>query len=186
MTRNHGFPSDERSNPYPGLIDDWKVQLVRRRARQLGFRRHELGDALEELILPILQFRFDPDRSHGASEKTALCALIDHQLKALVRKQARYRKHVKALCQSRTPLKRCRKHVLPSTADFSSPGERMEFAELLAPLSSEQHQVCLALIDGHSIAQIAESLGCSWHRINRIIDQVRHHLRQQGVRGVQP
>lgn len=66
-------------NSYDGVLDDWKLKLITRRARRMGFRDFELDDAQQQTVLALLHFRFDPARANGACESTAVTAVIDRQ-----------------------------------------------------------------------------------------------------------
>ncbi len=72
-------------NNYASVIEKWKVDLIVSRARRLGFRRQDLDDAQQQIVVELLSFEFDPTRSNGATEETAVTALIDHQLLSLRR-----------------------------------------------------------------------------------------------------
>jgi len=171
------------ANPYAGVIEGWKVSLVRQRARLMGFRSHEMDDVLQELALPILRFRYRPERSNGATEKTALCALIDRQLKALVRKQTRYRKHLKRLRASRYGFNSHGKHVPPRSADFRTPDVELAPTELLASVPAECREVCRLLFEFDSVNAIAEQLGWGWHRVHRYLIRAFEHLQRRERRG---
>jgi hypothetical protein len=57
-------------------LDD-KLNLIKSRARLLGFRRHDLEDAVQEVMLAVLEFEYAPEKSNGATETTALTTVID-------------------------------------------------------------------------------------------------------------
>ncbi len=63
---------------YEGVVDHWKVDLIRTRARRLGVRRHDLEDAQQEIALDVQKFHFKSAKSNGACERTAHPALA-HQ-----------------------------------------------------------------------------------------------------------
>ena len=79
-----------RHNIYEGVIDDWKVELFRMCAKRLGIRRHDLEDVQQEIVLDVLDFRFDAAKSNGACERTALTSLIDRRLMTMLRGKRRY------------------------------------------------------------------------------------------------
>ncbi len=47
---------------YDGIIDQWKVDLIIHRAKLLGFRQHEIPDALQEIVLVVIKFEYDPNK----------------------------------------------------------------------------------------------------------------------------
>src|SRR5690606_35105821 len=87
-------------NDYGDVIEKWKVDLILARAKRVGFRRHDLEDAQQQIVPVVLRFAFEPERSNGASEATALVALIDHQLITMRRARDRYARRVSPLEES--------------------------------------------------------------------------------------
>lgn len=77
---------------YRGVLARWKVELIAKRARRMGFRADEIPDIQQQIVVDLLAFQFD--RANGAKESTALQALIDNQLKKICRSTARYRAHL--------------------------------------------------------------------------------------------
>ena len=74
-----------RPNHYEPVLQKWQSDLIIARARRMGFRGHDLLDAQQEVALAVMLFRFDLAKSNGAAETTALTALIDRQLKTMLR-----------------------------------------------------------------------------------------------------
>jgi hypothetical protein len=60
----------------------------------MGFRRQDLDDVQQQVSIALLQFNFDEARSNGASERTAITAVIDRQLRKI-------RRSVKKILQER-------------------------------------------------------------------------------------
>ena len=67
-----------------------KLDLVKSRARIMGFRRHDLEDAVQEVMLSVLEFQYDPEQPNGGTETTALITVIDRRLLILKRAKRRY------------------------------------------------------------------------------------------------
>jgi hypothetical protein len=78
--REHMFQND-----YGEVVEKWKVALILRRAIRMGFRRHDLEDVQQQVVVELLAFTFDPAKSNGASETTVITALIDNTLKTIRR-----------------------------------------------------------------------------------------------------
>jgi len=169
-----------RHNSYEGVVEDWKVELIRMRAKRLGIRRHDLEDAQQEIVLDVLDFRFDAAKSNGACERTALTSLIDRRLMTMLRAKRRYAQRV---------------HSLPTTTEdgpdehepFTEPIPQQQLAmdvrEAVDSLSAEEQTICRLLADGESITEIARQLGRSWHTVNRIVGRVRTHFERIGLDG---
>ena len=158
---------------YDTMIEPWKTDLVVRRARRMGFRRDELDDVQQELALEVMAFRYDPHKSNGATERTALRALIDNQLKKLVRRRARYRTHVE----------RSREHVASRGARVADTELAMDVRAAVASLDEEDRVVCRALGLGLTRHEIAQSLRCGWHTVDRIIERVRRRFEEYELDG---
>jgi hypothetical protein len=81
-------------NQYDSVIDKSKLAWINSRARRMGFRRQDLDDVQQQVSIALLQFNFDEARSNGASERTAITAVIDRQLRKI-------RRSVKKILQER-------------------------------------------------------------------------------------
>jgi len=63
-------------NRYNGVLEGWKVLLIRARARRLKFRGQDLDEAVQEVALALIDFRFDSAHPSQASEQTASDAVM--------------------------------------------------------------------------------------------------------------
>lgn len=157
---------------YDGLVERWKVDLIATRARRMGFRKDEFPDIQQQIILDVMAFRFDADKSNGAKESTALQALIDNHLKNICRASARYQAHLEQLGGER-----------PFETDFESEELAADIRETLATLPDREQDVCLALARGSSKHEIAERLGCGWHTVDRLVHRIRERFTENGLDG---
>ena len=73
------------TNAVEQLTLNEKLNLIKTRARLMGFRRHDLEDAVQEVMLEVLEFKYEPEKSNGATETTALTTVIDRKLVSLTR-----------------------------------------------------------------------------------------------------
>ncbi|TET37968.1 MAG: sigma-70 family RNA polymerase sigma factor [Planctomycetota bacterium] len=156
---------------YDGLVESWKVDLIISRAKRMGFRCDEMEDLQQELILDVMHFRYDTAKSNGATETTALIALIDNRLKKLRRSETRYRAHLERLAVER---KRAYAST-PSECWVNDVREAVEF------LPMREYMVCCLLGRGYSKLQIANALGCGWHTVDRLMRRIRKHLLALGL-----
>lgn len=157
---------------YDGIIEKWKVNLIISRAKRCGFKPHELPDALQEAVLVVLEFKYDPDHAQGATERTALVAVIDNRLRKMKRAATRYRTHLERLGDSATEFSR-------DEIDTRA----MDVASAIGDLSPREQQVCRGLADGLSVAQMAKWMGCGWHTVDRIIRRLRQRFEELGLEG---
>jgi len=168
-------------NDYEGLLESWKVQLIVERAKRKGFRAHEIEDALQEIVLALLNYQYDPNQPNGGSEKTAVTSLIDKNLTFIQRTRARHAKHVQKYGERLGSRKEEdqldwsqaeAEHRIDLRYDMATVGSRMK------PLERE---ICTGLSQGKSRLQIAKSLGLTPYRLDRIIDEIADVLREAGL-----
>lgn len=159
------------TNTYSGLLEDWKVRLIRRRARRRGFRGQDMDDAVQQVVIAFLDFRYDESRSNGASETTVLTAIIDRQLAMIRRGEARERQRIEQVATSRD-----------ASYEPSNNEEVVHVVRAaIGQLSSFDRGVCDLLVDGHSTNEVAEEYGISWHTANAAVERIRRHLERSGV-----
>jgi len=164
-------------NDYGAVIEKWKVDLIISRARRLGFRRQDLEDAQQQIVIALLAFEFDAERSNGATEETAVTALIDHQLLTLRRTRERYGRRVSGtddeLRDDNALAMECleAKHLIAAN----------DVETVMARLSPVARQVCSALADGLSLNEISQRLGVGWHTVERQVRGIRQCFEQLGI-----
>lgn len=162
----------------PHYRKEWNADLIVIRARRFGLRGSDIDDVLQEIILDVIGFSFNPDRSNGAGQRTALIALIDNRLRELRRKHRRYEGHVRrAGAQHR--------HVPPAASDASHFIRvsliQMDIRDAVARLGPLERAVCARLAQGHSIHRIASDLGCGWKRVVSAMHNIRRKFESWGV-----
>ncbi len=164
-------------NQYGPAIDKSKVDLIAARARRLGFRRQDIEDAQQQIVLVLMDFRFDAAKSNGATEKTVITAIIDRQLLAIRRSRRRYASHVAGS-----------EHIPLDVADATdSKTSQRQFAMMVdlekarTHLSSEAREICDSLAGGSSLNAIAEQMGLSWHTVRRQVVQIRQCFVRLGI-----
>ncbi len=153
----------------------WKFNLIRARAFRRGFRGAELDDVQQEIAIEAMTFEFRPDRANGATETTALTAMIDRRLAMARRRERRYQRRLD--------------HVRESVprGPFTEPSCEGRMASVLdvraavASLGPVDREICWALADGESIDAIARRLGCGWHTVKRRVDCLRERFCQMGL-----
>lgn len=162
---------------YTQAIDHWKLKLVRARAIRMGFRGADLSDVLQEVVLEILGFRFEPARANGATEATALTALIDRRLNMARRREYRYQRHIER-------IQMWMNSVDTGELDREEQINRsMDVQCILARLEPEDQELCRMLSAGQSIEVIADQFGCGWHTVKRRVDRLRNIFVENGMDG---
>jgi RNA polymerase sigma factor (sigma-70 family) len=168
-------------NDYTGVVEDWKLDLILERARDKGFRPEEMEDAQQELVLALLNFRFDPQKANGGGESSAIRALIDRQLAFIQRRCVRAKNRIKRyrLLSGIAESKDSEPQLEPDHADLLSLSADVEAT--VASLSPKEKAVCSAIAKGLSREAIAEALGFSRYEVDRLLDRIRAKFIDAGL-----
>jgi RNA polymerase sigma factor (sigma-70 family) len=161
----------ERLN-YDGLVEQWKVDLIVGRAKCMGFRNDEIPDVQQEIILDVLEFQYDPNKSNGAKERTVLQALIDNRLRHIRRTAMREKAKVERI-----------KDQVRQTCDNAEQQCALDVQDVVADLTPREQVVCRALAEGRSKHEIAKQMGCGWHTVDRLVRHIRDHFEKIGLDG---
>lgn len=157
-------------NKYDGIFEPWKVKLICQRARRMGFRGCDLDDAQQQVVLALLDFRFDSAKSNGATEATALTAVIDRQLAMIRRSEARAKQRLEIAQE------RCEEAYEATEMILA-----IDVASAIALLPELDQRICRELAQGNSINQLANTLGISWHSARAHIEAIRRHFEELGL-----
>lgn len=168
---------------YGPEVERWKVRLIVDRARRFGFAADELADVQQEVILDVMAFRFDQTRSNGATEATALRAVIDRRLKAIRRAKARYERRVEHLKSALGASEGEPHQGQPVSRPRDSASLAVDVRDALAMLSPEDRSLCLGLAEGKTIRQIAAERRCSWSKVQRQVERIRRRFQALGLDG---
>jgi RNA polymerase sigma factor (sigma-70 family) len=160
---------------YDGLIEHWKVELIEGCARRMGFPAHEIDDLKQEIVLELIDFKFDKSKSNGAKESTAVQALIMNQLRNKQRGCAREHAKIKRYKQL---MPRCDESQMSMR-----PCELDDVRDAIAGLTPFCKEVALRLINGESRESIRKQLGCSWHTVDRAIRRILEHFQELNPEG---
>lgn len=162
----------------PQYRKEWNADLILIRARRFGLHGSDIDDAFQEVILDVIGFCFDPVRSNGAGQRTALIALIDNRLRELRRKHRRYDRHVRRAADEY-------RHVPPAASDASQFIRvtliEMDVRDAVARLGPLEQAVCARLAQGHSVNRIASDLGCGWKRVVSAMHNIRQKFESWGL-----
>lgn len=169
---------------YEGLIEPWKVQLIAWRARRTGLKGHDLEDALQQIVMQLIEFRYDPTKVEQATEKTALISVIDKQLAMIRRRESRHRRKLEGLKRrtllgggdqvDRQPAFSAEERAMSLTTDVR---------EAIAELPPLAQNICDGLLNGDSVRQISDRLGMSWRAVHRQICGIRGYFEFIGIGG---
>ena len=171
--------NDELISLYEGVIETWKAQLALYRIQAMRFPKHDWPDLMQELAILIMGFNYDPANSKGASERTALFAVINRHLFYLKRGRRRAKESF------------ARYLGLLGVRDdgtFVGPGQytepesflSMDVQETIQGLSEFDQQVAKGLANGLSRHEIAKKLDCDWKSVNKAIPRIKIHFEEHG------
>jgi len=171
----------EMGNTYGQLIEKWKVDIIADRALKRGFRPDELDDVQQEIIPAVLAFRFDSEKSNGATERTALTALVNNRLTFIQRGRARQLKHhdrYMELTGMKTdkPVEEIADDVNPNAVALA-----FDVREAVAGLEPQERAVCAALSRGDNRLGIARAMGMTRCAVTRMIGHIREQFQAVGL-----
>jgi len=155
--------------------------LVRARALRQGFRGDDLKDVLQEVLLEVMGFEFQPARANGATESTVLTSLIDRRLSMARRRRQRYQRHLDRFHQ-RTDLNRNGSDIIEMGHETQI-DRSLDVQNVLTKLEPADRELCKMLSAGMSVEAIANQLSCGWHTVKRRIDRLRRYFEEMGLDG---
>ena len=157
-------------NKYDGCLEQWKVDLIVHRALALGFREDEILDIQQDLVLEVMNFKYDPEHSKGAQENTVLQALIDNQLMKRRRSEQRRNDHTAEL-----------RWITELEENDSETKLSIDIENAIRYLPNLQRQICIALSEGCSIPEIAKAMGIHRITVYRHIRKIRDYFKSLGL-----
>ncbi|MCA9090575.1 MAG: sigma-70 family RNA polymerase sigma factor [Planctomycetaceae bacterium] len=168
----------------PRHIEPWKFELVRERARRMGFQAADIDDAVQEIAIELLDFKYDPAAANTATEKTVVTHLIDNRLRMMRRAESRYQRRLEAMNEAARPAV----HTTVDEPDErrepayeENPGAVLDVHNALATLDAPEREVCQLLGEGHSLSDVARILGCSQTTVRTHVDKIRERFTELEV-----
>ena len=166
-------------NEYGDLIERWKVDLIRMRARRFGFRPCDIPDLEQTIVLELLGIDYDPNREGGTTERTFGIAVIDRQLKEALRSRSRHCRRINQEAQSLDAVPAVSEGVADS--QHYRPQLRLDIESAMMGLTPTERTICEALREGHTQADIARTRGCSRAAVSKQVARMAQKLRQWGL-----
>lgn len=170
------------TNAVERLTLDDKLNLIKSRARLMGFRRHDLEDAVQEVMLTVLEFEYDVEKSNGATETTALTTVIDRRLNLLRRSQRRYAGLIeRATDRLAVEYQGCEDGPFELDRTGEERVASAELEDVIATMDDEMQQVCRLMMQGMLTRGISRRLKMGWNRVDELISTIRERLEAAGL-----
>jgi len=168
-------------NDYGGLIERWKVDLIRVRARRLYFRNDEIDDLEQIIVRELLKTDFKPDAAGGSSERTFVIAVIDRQLMKVKRDRRRDVRRVNQESRSLDDERVFTEKNFLSLSRTDKHDVRLDVKEALLKLTPAQRAICRALGEGYTQAEIARMTGRSKAAVCAEVKKLAEKFRKWGL-----
>lgn len=166
---------------YADIIEPWKVELIIRRARRWGINSSDLEDVQQEIVLSLLDFVFDPQHANGASEVTAVTAVIDRRLAMIRRRETRHLRREERFRALAVVVDEVLRVTPNAVLDEDDRNLTIDLRTVIDELSPRARRVCEYLSEGRTLNEISGLLGIDWRAVRREVDAIRLHLQQSGL-----
>lgn len=165
---------------YNGVVEKWKIRLAVSKIRAFKLPKSEWEDALQEIAVAIHEFEFDPAKSNGAKESTAICGLITNLLRNMIRSRLRDQRKTKDYALTLSL------EMDPETGEAVDPREQpdaffsSDFAAVLAQMTQQEREVCVRRARGESQRQVCRAMRLRWERLQQLTMSIRGRLEEAG------
>ncbi|MCL2645402.1 MAG: helix-turn-helix domain-containing protein [Phycisphaerales bacterium] len=159
------------ANNYAGMVPPEVLELIARRVRYYRIRADEHDDLQQQIVPLLMEFRYDPAISNGASETTAMTAVIDNQIKVHRRANRRHQRRIERM------QTQVRESTTDATADL-----RLDLKNAMTQLSEQDRVICQHLAQGHTTTDIAQRLNCCRATVDHAVWRIRKTFEDTGLK----
>lgn len=163
-------------NGYEGLMEGWKLAMIRAEIASMRFPAHERDDAMQEAVLAVLDFTYQPEKANGTSEEATFHAVIRQRLSHFRRKALRATGRERRYLQI---VGNVEEQCVPDTTEAVALSE--DVSAVLRKLSPKQRAAVEAVARGGTLDEIAEKLGTSRYHIQMALFVARQHFEAHGM-----
>ena len=135
---------------------------------------------MQELSIVMLEFRFDPTKANGASQKTVFYEVIQRNLSKEMR--TRYRDVARLNRYARQMGVKADGTGEEPSCHLSAPLD-IDVVLVSQGLSEFDQKVCRGITSSKTRAAIARELECEWGTVNRALRRIRKYFTECGLNG---
>lgn len=172
--------NEQLLNWYKGAFEAWKARLAISRIKAMGFPKRDWADLMQDLAVVILKFNYDPDHANGATEQTALYAVINRHLLYRMRRRYRDRQGFEQYLRS-LGIHEDGSFVGPEPCAKVDYALGMDIERALLGLSKFDRAVAHGLAEGMSKVALAQKLGCEWNTIHKAVGRIQQAFLDAGL-----
>jgi len=158
------------ANNYAEMVPPEVLELIARRVRYYRIRADEHDDLQQQIVPLLMEFRYDPAIANGASETTAMTAVIDNQIKVHRRANRRHQRRIERM------QTQVRESTIDTTIDL-----RVDLKNTLSQLSPPDRTICQHLSQGHTTTDIAQLLNCCRATVDHAVWRIRRVFKDAGL-----
>ena len=168
-------------NDYGDLVESWKVDLIRTRAKRFFFREDEIPDLEQIIVMELLKVAYHPDVPGGASEATFVIAVIDHQFRNTKRYRAREKRRSDYEALSIEDGPNVWDEIKSLSVEQDDQGLRLDLAHAMRHVRPVEREICVALGQGQKQAAIARATGRSRAAVCEAVRRIRSEFLRRGI-----
>jgi len=174
---NKNGPMRGPHSDYGDLIERWKVDLIRMRAKRFLFRKDEIPDLEQSIVMELMNVDYRPDAPGGASEATFVIAVIDRQLRNIKRYRAREKRRWDYEALSIEDGPNVWDEIKSLSVEQDDQGLRLDQAHAMRHVRPVEREICAALGQGQKQAAVARATGRSRAAVCEAVRTARRSLR---------
>lgn len=165
---------------YEGAFAPWKARLALARIKAMRFPKSDWPDLMQELAILILRFEYDPQRTNGAKEETALFAAMNRHLLFLMRGRCRERQSFDRYLRS-LGIREDGSYVGSEPSTEMDVPLGMDVEEAVRGLPAFDRSVAQRLAVGMNRGEIACELDCDWKTVNKAVRRITARFNELGI-----
>lgn len=167
---------------YGEMLERWKIRVAATRAARYGLSLQDTEDLLQDIVPELASLEYDAEKANGKAEASVLIILVDNRIKDLLRRESRRREVMDDLKRQLGVGDDPEDEVPPTFRQVVDYSRLAAIREVLASLDGEDARVAECLLRGLNTTDIATEMGWGWHRVQRVIRNIRQRFEGMGFR----